>query len=598
MKIRQQIQKIRSMPLKEIASKVRNRARKYAHVAHIKTKALFSRVRPRVALPDATESDKSVIQLGGVPGHLKHLLLQQGKWHGTPDEEVEVVLLDTASDAGSQRDWDKWVAYGIAQGLPILAWVHTQLSKAQWTQIAGFSEHIFISDEKNFSRAISLKQGQYTILPPFVDMMRIYVFNKNRVASVGLLVDKSFLSAPDMEKVMEEFLYWVRKDDACLWFLGEVDRRLLQRYPELGSVVFGVYNSVDDADPDYSVDVFINMTMPQGSAERIAQRTAAGQWVLEQERPGILSAFDLLTGKSLSLSETLHTLQTQWETDRKRTLCVRRAVEQHSAQSVLYTMEQTLEKQLVRRRTVTLMACTCRPESLPNILDNYHRQTYLDKDLLILFHTQENPDEALFQHAAQHKGVRAIWVDAKKHSFGQALNIGVSTATGQYVTKMDDDDYYGAHYVADTINTFSYFNVPVLGHDAFFLYFEGSKQLYARKPGRQYRRTTFVCGATLTFERTLLNKVSFRDVSTNIDGFFCADVSALKLRIFCLDLFNLLVLRVQNAAGHTWTDSDNFLKAQCLPCYPDYDKQLAAHRAYLQEMPTVDWDTAKEQISI
>jgi glycosyltransferase involved in cell wall biosynthesis len=66
-----------------------------------------------------------------------------------------------------------------------------------------------------------------------------------------------------------------------------------------------------------------------------------------------------------------------------------------------------------------------------------------------------------------------VEVDASV-SFGEALNCGASHASGSFIARMDDDDWYGKDYLSDALLAQRYSGADLVGCYGSFCYLESS----------------------------------------------------------------------------------------------------------------------------
>ena len=82
------------------------------------------------------------------------------------------------------------------------------------------------------------------------------------------------------------------------------------------------------------------------------------------------------------------------------------------------------------------------------------------------------------------------------------LNAAMAIASGRFCAKFDDDDYYGANYLLDSMLAFEYLpSIGVVGKRAFFAYLQESDQTVLRFKGGSYQLTNRVHGGTLLWDR-------------------------------------------------------------------------------------------------
>ncbi|NUO96528.1 MAG: glycosyltransferase family 2 protein [Nonomuraea sp.] len=97
--------------------------------------------------------------------------------------------------------------------------------------------------------------------------------------------------------------------------------------------------------------------------------------------------------------------------------------------------------------------------------------------------------------------------------FGEVLNRAAALASGDYLAKWDDDDWYGPDHLSDLVMAHSYAGADVVGTTAEFFYLEPLRATV--------RRTTFASGAAYPSEvwadhvaggTILLQRAKFREI--------------------------------------------------------------------------------------
>ncbi|MEH7083470.1 glycosyltransferase, partial [Neobacillus drentensis] len=87
---------------------------------------------------------------------------------------------------------------------------------------------------------------------------------------------------------------------------------------------------------------------------------------------------------------------------------------------------------------ITVIVCTNRQAFLPKIIENFERQTLEEKELIIVVNSTFIKVDGI--------GYSFIQIP-EEVSLGACLNQGTRLAKYDFVTKMDDDDYYGPDYL-------------------------------------------------------------------------------------------------------------------------------------------------------
>ena len=130
----------------------------------------------------------------------------------------------------------------------------------------------------------------------------------------------------------------------------------------------------------------------------------------------------------------------------------------------------------VNLRGVSIITCTKRPAYLQNILNNYLRQDFSPKELIIIINNNAINLEHWRRQAVQYPNVKVLRID-EKIGQGACLNYAANQAVFDYVAKFDDDDYYAPAYLSNAVAALENSGAGVVGKASWFLYFEGSRTL-------------------------------------------------------------------------------------------------------------------------
>ena len=197
-------------------------------------------------------------------------------------------------------------------------------------------------------------------------------------------------------------------------------------------------------------------------------------------------------------------------------------------------------------------ACTCRPEFVASALASVRRQRYPNLEAVLLLHGVRRDHPAVRQALAQADMPVTVREVPARTVFGDALNIGVEAASGEYVTKIDDDDWYGPNHVGDLLTAHAYADAAVVGSFTEFVQLEMLDLTIYRPAGGGEKYTKFVAGGTITAAReTLLDLGGFPPVPNGIDvGLFFHSVSEAGGRIYRTHGMEYVLSR--RMLGHTW----------------------------------------------
>jgi hypothetical protein len=209
----------------------------------------------------------------------------------------------------------------------------------------------------------------------------------------------------------------------------------------------------------------------------------------------------------------------------------------------------------------SIVTATKRPHLLEQILENYSRQTYPSKELIIVVHGAEEiaidipPDLA--------GSVRVIRAPAFVN-LGFCLNEGIGEAAGDIWFKVDDDDYYGPHYIEDMINAYLFSGADIVGKPTYLVYLEEAGQTVCRTVRESRKRKFYLhrpnkvprlTGATLSARRGVAGPFSLRRRS-GVDSEWTERMAHEGKTLFSSDYLNFVVYRGADKSHHTWTMAD------------------------------------------
>ncbi|WP_077367788.1 glycosyltransferase [Anaerosalibacter sp. Marseille-P3206] len=214
-------------------------------------------------------------------------------------------------------------------------------------------------------------------------------------------------------------------------------------------------------------------------------------------------------------------------------------------------------------RGVSVITCTNNPNALKNIIENYERQNFTEKELIIIINNNHINIEDWKSKIGEINNINIFKLD-EKISLGKCLNYGVSKSKYDYIAKFDDDDYYGPKYLSEAISGFKVSRASVVGKGTTIVYFVKSNTLALRDPGLEKRFVNFVNGSTLVAKKSVFNKIKFRDMSAAEDVNFCRDCLQSGIRIYSTSKYNHVYMRYPSKNKHTWKISDDeLLKRYC-----------------------------------
>jgi len=205
---------------------------------------------------------------------------------------------------------------------------------------------------------------------------------------------------------------------------------------------------------------------------------------------------------------------------------------------------------------VSVIVPTRRPERLAHVLATIGTQSHRAIELVLVTHGFTVDPPTL-------DGVDVVVVPAAADlTLGACMNLGVEAATGDLVAKVDDDNFYGTHYLTDLVRALDYSGADVVGKWAHLVHLESSGATLLRFEKAEHRFVEQVQGGTLLMRRTVAERIRFEDLPRRVDTTFLAKVRAAGLTVYAADRFNFVSVRRADTGSHTWPISDKDIMAR------------------------------------
>jgi cellulose synthase/poly-beta-1,6-N-acetylglucosamine synthase-like glycosyltransferase len=204
---------------------------------------------------------------------------------------------------------------------------------------------------------------------------------------------------------------------------------------------------------------------------------------------------------------------------------------------------------------VSIIASTSKLKYINNIFANYARLDYPNKELIIILNNNKFNIDDYKRQSQDSQDIEIFQLD-EKYTLGECLNFGIEHSKYNYVSKMDDDDYYGSYYLTDLMNVFKYTDAQITGKTTCFVYFQNNNSLGIFMPNYENRYVNNLAGGTILFKKEVFEKVKFRNLNIGEDNCFLSDCIIAGLKIFSSDKYNYVYMRNKNLHEHTWQISE------------------------------------------
>ncbi|MGP5410619.1 glycosyltransferase family protein [Glutamicibacter ardleyensis] len=337
------------------------------------------------------------------------------------------------------------------------------------------------------------------------------------------------------------------------------------------------YDQMLSAYKYYNVFLNVNSVVdsPSMCARRIFEITAAGSAVVSAPSAAISNFFDSSEVLEVSTREDAANairsiVQSPELRDRMVHLGQRRIWTEHTYAHRAREIEafvglpkvEPSANSMTTRPNVTAVVSTIRPHQIEHIISTVASQLNVDTELILVTHGFSVDPEEFETKAVEAKLKEYKILELSSElSLGDCLNAAVAEASGDFITKMDDDDLYGENYLFDQVSALRYSGASVVGKQAHFMYLGDSDATLLRFAEREHRFTNLVMGPTMLGHASVFKNTPFASRSRGEDTQFLRDVIDGGGTVYSSDRFNFMQMRSGDGKAHTWGLSDAELTA-------------------------------------
>jgi IS5 family transposase len=215
--------------------------------------------------------------------------------------------------------------------------------------------------------------------------------------------------------------------------------------------------------------------------------------------------------------------------------------------------------------TISILLSTTRPEFLDHAHAQIARQDYPALEIITICHGDGFDPEHLERLEAGHSHPTRTLHAPAHWPLGDALNLGLDHATGQLVTKMDDDDSYGPSHLTDLHLALTYSRADVVGKLANFVYLSARDVTIDRYLQHEESFVWHLPGATMLTHREVLAAYRFSRVRRAVDTALYTRLHADGARRYSTHRFDFVRYRGDQ---HTYARTDEEFLEQAEHTYP------------------------------
>lgn len=207
---------------------------------------------------------------------------------------------------------------------------------------------------------------------------------------------------------------------------------------------------------------------------------------------------------------------------------------------------------------VSIITPTNREYCMDTLFENYERQKYNKKELIIVLNSDLMSLEKWTQKAKNYDNVRVFQLP-ESATLGECRNLGIEHAQYSYIANFDDDDYYGPNYLVNAMKIFETTNADIIGKLTSYIYFEESKKLGIYFQNKENQYVNHVPDATIIAKKHVFNHVKFPSITLGVEKVFLKQCLKKGFKLYSGDRNDYVIIRRANKEDHTWRESDKEL---------------------------------------
>ena len=224
---------------------------------------------------------------------------------------------------------------------------------------------------------------------------------------------------------------------------------------------------------------------------------------------------------------------------------------------------------------VSVLMPTMRPENVAQCLDKFTRQAYRNKELILILDNAVFDVDAIRRDVESIPNVQVLNVEGRT-TLGDCLNLGIEAASGEYVAKMDDDDYYGERYLSDSILASSFSDAEIVGKGVYYVYFQATNSTALRENTPEHTfAPSLVADNTVVVRTDAAREVMFASLVKGEDTDFQRRAMQAGCRVYSADRFNYLRVWDHKLSERSWKISDAEFRTKCRDFTPGLDLSRA-----------------------
>jgi glycosyltransferase involved in cell wall biosynthesis len=480
------------------------------------------------------------------------------------EDGADMLVVEPVAGVGVSAFVSESVDHVVGAGIPVVLFART-VEDLDWG-VAG-SCSVIMTDDVDVARVGRERFGDRVLaVVPFVDDT---VFNPILWQRCPENMSGAVLVPPTAPVGNDRVLDGLIRSDAVVYRLG--DKPVADA---TGFVKTAKMHPVALVDPTHFVSETTFLT-------QVVRMVACGTPVITMSSPHLDVVFpddDLVTVvETVEEAREAYDLFTTDLVERERRSVRARqfVLQNHTTRHRFDALLAHLGIPVEREQKISILLVTKRPDFLEHAISQICSQTYPVKELVTVLHGDDFDLEA-FAALTDTCDFPTVTVQQPPSvTFGDCLNTAIDHATGDLVSKMDDDDYYGPNHLTDLVTALHYSQADIVGRGAENIYLAdlGITVFRDARTNERYRHR--VAGPTITMSRDLATTLRFDRVNSQVDSTLFDRAIPQGCLIYSMHPFGFVLHR--HDKGHTWDVSTDYFTANIIAAVRGVETRAVDH---------------------
>jgi len=237
----------------------------------------------------------------------------------------------------------------------------------------------------------------------------------------------------------------------------------------------------------------------------------------------------------------------------------RSVLSNHSLSSRLLQIRKVAGLTVYEKSPISIVVATKRPSMVDRIVEIVEMQDYLNLELVLALHGDSFP-EGFELSKADNLPITVLQFPGKT-IFGKVLSEATAAASGEWIAKMDDDDWYGIEHISDLHLAAKYSSADLVGKGSEFVFLQEKDLTIRRDLGNSEVESGTLAGGTLLIKSELMREVNgWRELNRGVDVALIKDAQLAGCKMWRTHPFGYLLRRT--SGQHTWEADDKYFLRQ------------------------------------